>query len=150
MLLNIERTLLKARPWYYLLRLVTTASRVMVSYYSLMCLRRVMRYGAYGKRRMVYRFYSWRRFLRSSSRSVTVPSTTRSSKSGSVKLLDGRRGGKPRCMRFTSSKTFETPVLILITNKSTGVSKIFEEVNRMQRGFPPRSEDTRLESSHTL
>ncbi len=29
-------------------------------------------------------------------------------------------------------------VLLFVINISTGVSKVFEEVNRMQRGFPPR------------
>src|SRR5437588_13091951 len=90
-----------------------------------MYLRPEMRHGSCGRNRIEEQLvehsayiYSRRRFLRSSSRSVTVPSTILlSSNSDSGNELKGRRGGRFCCIRLTSENVCEMFVLMLNTNK---------------------------------
>src|SRR5712692_6646474 len=69
--------------------------------------------------------YSLLRFLRSSSKSVTVPSTillsSMSGISGSEKVVKGRgrRGGKPCCIRPTSATVGEILLPMLKKNRTT-------------------------------
>src|SRR6266568_7233962 len=106
----IVRSWLAGRRWCYRQLWVSIASKVQAGSYARMYLHREMRHGICGRSRIEEQrvehsayIYSRRRFLRSSSRSVTVPSTILLlSNSDSGNGLKGRRGGKLCCIRLTS------------------------------------------------
>src|SRR5216684_953897 len=77
-----------------------------------------LQYTAPGTRKG-HHYKSWRRFLRSSSKSVTVPSTILPFISDSSKLLKGEGGGKPCCIRLKPETPCEMVVPMLNKSNTT-------------------------------
>src|SRR5947199_10468248 len=110
-----------------------------------MYLLREMRHGSCGRNRIEEQrvehsayIYSRRRFLRSSSRSVTVPSTILLlSNSDSGNGLKGRRGGTLCCIRLTSESVREIFMPMLNTNNTA--PRPSQTPRPTSKGTPPQT-----------